>query len=109
MLLTNLTEDVVYEVRVRGAAISLFNRDKILLGNWSKTGYTLVTEDCKSAWNLMATQLPSLHDSRSGPGGMSELEYHFRRMLDMDPALLAGIGSGAAAVLLITLAFFLWR
>ncbi|CAG0917800.1 unnamed protein product [Notodromas monacha] len=106
MLLTNLTDDVVYEVRVRGAAISLFNREKFHFGNWSKTGYTLVTEDCKSAWDLMATQLPSLHDSRSGA---FDVERVLKRFLELEPTLLAGIGSSLAALLLVTLAFFLWR
>jgi receptor-type tyrosine-protein phosphatase gamma len=93
MFLPNLTTNVMYEVKIRGATRSLFSPSKIYPGLFSESRKIFVALDCDRL---------SLSHVQSG----SEI---FSQDIELSAGVVAAMVCASFAILLLVLAFVLWR
>jgi hypothetical protein len=93
MFLPNLTTNVMYEVKIRGATRSLFSPSKIYPGLFSESRKIFVALDCDRL---------SLSHVQSG----SEI---FSQDIEFSAGVVAAMVCASFAILLLVLAFVLWR
>lgn len=93
MFLPNLTTNVMYEVKIRGATRSLFSPSKIYPGLFSESRKIFVALDCDRL---------SLSHVQSG----SEI---YSQEIELSAGMVAAMVCASFALLLVILAFVLWR
>jgi receptor-type tyrosine-protein phosphatase gamma len=93
MFLPNLTTNVMYEVKIRGATRSLFSPSKIYPGLFSESRKIFVALDCDRL---------SLSHVQSG----SEI---FSQEIELSAGMVAAMVCASFALVLVILAFVLWR
>ena len=93
MFLPNLTTNVMYEVKIRGATRSLISPSKIYPGLFSESRKIFVALDCDRL---------SLSHVQSG----SEI---FSQEIELSAGMVAAMVCASFALVLVLLAFVLWR
>ncbi|XP_046407157.1 tyrosine-protein phosphatase 99A [Ischnura elegans] len=86
IIIPNLTMDTMYEIKVRGASLSIFDPVKIVLGEESEAKKVFVTKDC------------------------DKIQYFpVRKNNELSAGMIAGVVCAAFALLLAVIAYILWR
>jgi receptor-type tyrosine-protein phosphatase gamma len=93
MFLPNLTTNIMYEVKIRGATRSLFSPSKIYPGAYSESRKIFVALDC---------------DRISSPFG-SEGTENSSHEIELSAGMVAALVCASFALILVLLAFVLWR
>lgn len=91
MFLPNLTSNVMYEVKIRGATRSLFSPTKIYPGQFSEFRKILVAPDC---------------DRIAAPIGEG---INYNQEIELSAGMVAALVCASFALILVLLAFVLWR
>ena len=91
MFLPNLTSNVMYEVKIRGATRSMRSPSKIYPGQFSESRKILVALDCVKV---------------SSPLDASE---SFNHEIELSAGMIAALVCASFALILVLLAFVLWR
>ncbi|XP_071438889.1 putative receptor-type tyrosine-protein phosphatase mosPTP-1 isoform X2 [Hetaerina americana] len=86
IIIPNLTMDTTYEIKVRGATVSIFDPVKIVLGKESEAKRVYVTKDC------------------------DKIQYFpVKKTNELSAGMIAGVVCAAFAVVLAVIAYILWR
>ncbi len=94
MFLPNLTTKTMYEVKIRGATRSLFSPAKIYPGLFSESRKIIVDHDC---------------DRLSSPLGAGDDSYSIGPEIELSAGMVAALVCACFALILVLLAFVLWR
>ena len=95
MFLPNLTTKVMYELKIRGATRSLFSPTKIYPGQFSESRKIIVDHDCDRLSSPLGAGIGS------GDEPYSEVE--------LSAGMVAALVCASFALILVLLAFVLWR